>query len=127
MRFDVGVRKLTDDELADALTDVINDREGVRDGTRRAERLDDLYGKITNEQARRRTGGGLLGYDGRGNALLSGNRTGYAVYDKGRGVDLVEWKCPECKHRWFEYSDADEYPLVCPMCGSDLPGSGMDE
>lgn len=53
----MDVRKLTDDELADALTNIINDREGVRDGTRRAERLDDLYYKITNEQVRRRIGG----------------------------------------------------------------------
>lgn len=31
-------------------------------------------------------------------------------------LSLVEWKCPTCKHRWWEYSDALEYPEVCPLC-----------
>lgn len=36
----------------------------------------------------------------------------------GTKQDIEEWKCPVCCHRWFEYADADEYPEVCPLCGS---------
>lgn len=37
------------DILQEALTNVINEREGAKDGTKKAERLDELYLEIDNE------------------------------------------------------------------------------
>ena len=51
--------------------------------------------------------------------LKTGRTVDYTVWN-GEPIFLVEWKCPECKHRWFEYSDEQEYPEVCPLCGSGL-------
>ena len=53
MSMDIDLTKLSDDELHDLLTDIINDREGVRDGTRRAERLDEWYLDVDNEIGKR--------------------------------------------------------------------------
>lgn len=52
--------------------------------------------------------------------VLSYLKTGVRIPYKKTGIDLVEWKCPNCMHRWFEYSDEPEYPHVCPLCGLDL-------
>lgn len=52
--------------------------------------------------------------------VLSYLKTGVRIPYKNTGIELVEWKCPTCMHRWFEYSDAPEYPLVCPLCGITL-------
>jgi len=52
------------------------------------------------------------------NTLVARHRTGDRILYKNTGKELVEWKCPVCCHRWWEYSDADEYPEVCPLCGS---------
>ena len=35
-------------------------------------------------------------------------------------TELVEWKCPCCLHRWYEYADEPEYPETCPLCGVSL-------
>ena len=51
--------------------------------------------------------------------LKTGERIPYRGIGDGR-IDLVEWKCPLCLHRWWEYSDEQEYPSVCPMCGCGL-------
>lgn len=50
----------------------------------------------------------------------TGTRIPYTSKVTGWDVELVEWKCPTCMHRWFEYSDAWDYPVVCPLCGSNL-------
>lgn len=47
------MRALTYDELKDRITDVVNVREGVNDGTKKAEDLDNLYLEYTNELAER--------------------------------------------------------------------------
>ena len=47
------LRALTYDELKDMITDVVNMREGVNDGTKKAEDLDNLYLEYTNELAER--------------------------------------------------------------------------
>ena len=47
-------------------------------------------------------------------------KTGVRIPYKDTGTELVEWKCPYCCHRWWEYSDADEYPEACPLCGLSL-------
>lgn len=51
--------------------------------------------------------------------MKSNYKTGVRIDYKGI-TELVEWKCPYCCHRWFEYADADEYPEVCPLCGIDI-------
>ena len=53
-------------------------------------------------------------------ACKTGTRIPYPAVIAGRRVELVEWKCPTCMHRWFEYSDEPEYPEVCPLCGCSL-------
>ena len=50
---DIDLSKLSDDELHDLMTDIINDREGVRDGTQKAERLDNWYWDVDNEIGKR--------------------------------------------------------------------------
>lgn len=52
--------------------------------------------------------------------LKTGVRIPYPSKFPQYQTELVEWKCPACCHRWFEYSDAAEYPTVCPLCGLDL-------
>ena len=52
--------------------------------------------------------------------LLSDLKTGERIPYKDTGWELVEWECPVCKHRWWEYSCALDYPYQCPMCGSFL-------
>lgn len=52
--------------------------------------------------------------------VLSYLKTGARIPYKNTGIDLVEWKCPTCMHRWWEYSDEQEYPLCCPLCGVTL-------
>ena len=56
--------------------------------------------------------------------LLSDNKTGtrymLTVDMEMDDVEIVEWKCPTCNHRWLEYSDEPEYPEVCPLCGCGL-------
>ena len=47
------LRAFTYDELKDKITDVVNMREGVKDGTKKAEYLDNLYLEYTNELAER--------------------------------------------------------------------------
>ena len=62
----------------------------------------------------------LIGYNATGDPILTGNQTGEKVSYRDTGIDLVEYKCPECKHRWWEYSDADEKPETCPRCGCGI-------
>ena len=46
-------------------------------------------------------------------------KTGLRIpYPGTKQFELVEWKCPECKHRWFEYSDEAEDPESCPLCSN---------
>lgn len=53
----INVKFMTDDELDDMMTNIINDREGTKDGTKKAERLDELYLDVDNEiQARKAAG-----------------------------------------------------------------------
>ena len=106
MEEEIDVRTLTDDFLAELMTNVINEREGTRDGTKKAERLDELYLIVDREQSRRR--------------ILSKCKTGVRIPYLGTDWELVEWKCPTCCHRWWEYSDATEYPESCPLCGLTL-------
>ena len=47
------LRALTHDELKDMITDIVNEREGVKDGTKKAEYLGNLYLEYTNELAER--------------------------------------------------------------------------
>lgn len=47
-------------------------------------------------------------------------KTGDRIPYKDTGIELVEWKCPTCKHRWWEYDDEKEALIVCPRCGCDL-------
>ncbi len=49
--------------------------------------------------------------------VISYLKTGARIQYKDTVVDLVEWRCPDCCHRWWEYSDAGEYPECCPLCG----------
>lgn len=53
MKEEINVRTMTDDALDELMTNVINEREGTRCGTKKAERLDELYCDIANEKSRR--------------------------------------------------------------------------
>lgn len=55
-----------------------------------------------------------------GYPVVSYLKTGVRIQYGKTGIDLVEWKCPDCRHRWWEYSDEQEYPSVCPLCGCGL-------
>ena len=45
-------------------------------------------------------------------------KTGIRIPYGKTGIELVEYKCGCCCHRWFEYSDASDYPELCPLCGA---------
>lgn len=51
---------------------------------------------------------------------LDACKTGSRIPYKDTGIDLAEWKCPTCKHRWWEYDDEKDAVMVCPRCGSRL-------
>ena len=57
------------------------------------------------------------------NYLKTGNR----INGIEPGVDLVEWECPACHHRWWERSDSGDYPTSCPMCQLVFEPSCEDE
>jgi len=48
-----NLRQLNDGDLHDLMTNIINTREGVQDGTRFAEQLDEWYLEVDNEIAYR--------------------------------------------------------------------------
>ena len=117
MKKEIDVRTMTDDELDDMMTNVIDEREGTRDGTKKAERLDDLYYRVDAEIQRRKRRDEHARWRER---PLTSFKTGIRIPYKNTGIELVEWKCPTCCHRWWEYSDATEYPESCPLCGLTL-------
>lgn len=47
-------------------------------------------------------------------------KTGNATH-LPNGRIAVEHRCPHCGYEWLEYSDSDNYPEHCPLCGASLP------